>query len=59
MPNPLSLEAVLETGYLSFPDVLIFHSCSLGWGGVNWIDLAQDRNRWRILVNVVMNVQVL
>jgi hypothetical protein len=23
----------------------------VGWGGVDWIDLAQDRNRWRALVN--------
>jgi hypothetical protein len=23
----------------------------LGWGDVNWIDLAQDRDRWRALVN--------
>jgi len=27
----------------------------VGWGGINWIDLAQDRDRWRSLVNVVMN----
>jgi hypothetical protein len=25
------------------------------WEGVNWIDLAQDRDRWRALVNTVMN----
>jgi hypothetical protein len=30
----------------------------IGLGGVNWIDLAQDRYRWRALVNVVMNLQV-
>jgi hypothetical protein len=28
------------------------------WGGMDWIDLAQDRDRWRALVNTVMNVQV-
>jgi hypothetical protein len=28
------------------------------WGGMNWIDLAQDRNQWRALVNTVMNFQV-
>ena len=27
-------------------------------GGVNWIDLAQDRDRWQALVNVVMNLRV-
>jgi len=32
----------------------------IGWGGVNWIDLAQDRNRRQALVrvNVVINLQV-
>ena len=27
-------------------------------GGVDWIDLAQDRDRWRDLVNAVMNLRV-
>jgi len=27
-------------------------------GGVDWIELTQDRNRWRKLVNVVMNLRV-
>jgi len=27
-------------------------------GGVNWIDLAQDRDRWWALVNAVMNLRV-
>ena len=26
--------------------------------GINWIDLAQDRNRWRAVVNAVMNLRV-
>jgi hypothetical protein len=26
--------------------------------GVDWIDLAQDRDQWRVLVNTVMNLQV-
>jgi hypothetical protein len=28
------------------------------WGGVYWIDLAQDRNQWRALVNTVMKLRV-
>jgi len=30
----------------------------LGWGDTDWIELAQDRDRWRALANVVMNLQV-
>ena len=30
----------------------------VGWGGMDWIDLAQDRNRWQALVNAVMNLRV-
>jgi hypothetical protein len=30
----------------------------IGWGGVNWIDLAQDRDKRKVLVNVIMNVRV-
>jgi hypothetical protein len=28
------------------------------WNGTNWIDLAQDRDQWRALVNTVMNLRV-
>jgi hypothetical protein len=30
----------------------------IGFGGVDWIHLAQDRDRWRALVNTVMNLRV-
>jgi hypothetical protein len=29
-----------------------------GWRVVDWIQLAQDRNRWQIIVNTVMNLRV-
>jgi hypothetical protein len=28
----------------------------VGWGDVDWIDLAQDRDRWRALVNSVLKL---
>jgi hypothetical protein len=30
----------------------------IGWGCTDWIDLAQDRNQWRALVNIVTNLRV-
>jgi hypothetical protein len=30
----------------------------VGWGDVDCIDVAQDRDRWRALVNAVMNLRV-
>jgi hypothetical protein len=31
----------------------------IGWGSVDWIQLALDRDRWRALVNMVTNLRVL
>jgi hypothetical protein len=31
------------------------HLREIGWGGMDWIDLVQDRDQWRTLVNMVMN----
>jgi hypothetical protein len=30
----------------------------VGWDGLDWIDVAQDRDQWRAPVNMVMNLQV-
>jgi hypothetical protein len=30
----------------------------IGWGCMDWIDLAQDRDQWRALANTVMNLQI-
>jgi len=30
----------------------------VGCGGMDWIELARDRNRWRVLLNAVMNLEV-
>jgi len=30
----------------------------VGYGGINWIEVTQNRDRWRVLVNVEMNLRV-
>jgi hypothetical protein len=30
----------------------------IGWDGMDWIDMAQDRDQWRALVNTLMNLRV-
>jgi hypothetical protein len=31
---------------------------AIGWGGTDWVHLAQDRDQWTALVNTVMNLWV-
>jgi hypothetical protein len=30
----------------------------IGWGGVDWIDLAEERDQWRANMNTAMNLRV-
>jgi hypothetical protein len=39
-------------------DNIIMDLREIRWGGIDWIDLAQDRDRWRALMNTVMNLRV-
>jgi hypothetical protein len=36
----------------------IFEKYFIGWGGVDWINVAQGRHQWRAIVNTVMNIPV-
>jgi hypothetical protein len=38
-------------------DIIKMNLRELGWDGMDWIDLAQDRDQWRALVNTVMNLR--
>jgi hypothetical protein len=39
-------------------DNIKMYLTEIGWHGMDWIYLAQDRDQWRALVNTVMNIQV-
>jgi hypothetical protein len=39
-------------------DVIKIDLREIGWDGMDWINLSQDRDQWRVLVNKVMNLRV-
>jgi hypothetical protein len=39
-------------------DNIIMDLVEVGWGDMNWIGLAEDRDRWRAVVNLVLNLRV-
>jgi hypothetical protein len=39
-------------------DTIKMDLLEIGWGGVDWIGLVQDMDKWRALVNAVMNFRV-
>jgi hypothetical protein len=43
---------------LRWEDNIRMNFREIGCGGIDWIDLAQDRDQWRTLVNTVMNLRV-
>jgi hypothetical protein len=47
-----------EIQYLKGPILKQVDLRGIGWDGMDWIDLAQDRDQWKALVNTVMNHRV-
>jgi hypothetical protein len=39
-------------------DIVKMDLREIGWDGMDWVDLAQDRDQWRALLNAVMNLRV-
>jgi hypothetical protein len=48
----------LERPRLIWEDNIKMDLQEVGWGYMDWIDLAEDRQRWRALMNAVMNLRV-
>ena len=48
----------LERPRRRWEDSIKMHLQEVGFGDMDWIELAQDRDRWRALVNAVMNLRV-
>jgi hypothetical protein len=40
-------------------DNIIMDLREIGWDGVDWIDMAQDRDQWRALMNKVLKLRVI
>jgi hypothetical protein len=53
----MSLILQLQLVY-ALKDTIKMDLREIGWDGVDWIDMAQDRDKWRALVNTVLNLRV-
>jgi len=47
----------LERSRRRWEDNLRIDLMEIGWEGMNWIHLAQDRDQWRVIVNTLMSLQ--
>jgi hypothetical protein len=39
-------------------DNIIMHLREIGWDGMDWTDLGQDRDQWRALINTLINLWI-
>jgi hypothetical protein len=57
MPGKSERERLLRRPKRRWVDNIRMDLGKVGWGDVDWIGLAKDRNRWRTLVNSVLNLR--
>jgi hypothetical protein len=55
---PLPLYAFMAWCSVKAQKQLCLYLREIGWEGVNWMHLAQDRGQWRAVVNTVINLWV-
>jgi hypothetical protein len=49
---------MLQAGVRRWVDNIKMDLRQIGWDGVDWIDMAQDRDQWRAHVNTVLKLRV-
>jgi hypothetical protein len=54
-----SFLVLAHSPYLMMKEFYSVCVSEIDWGGIEWIQLAQDRDRWQALVNTVINLRVL
>jgi hypothetical protein len=57
MLRVLALFYTMNATFSRWVDNIKMDLLEIGWGGVDWIGLAQDRDKWRALVNAAMNLR--